>query len=104
MNTHLPAPRPPQTPRLEVPNGSTGYNTWMPHTWPEGGPSQTIPGFSHFEAAAQKRVDFDRDSVDDELTAMSNTLLGQQFLEMDRVITFDGTNFAMDMNEWQNMG
>lgn len=30
---------------------------------------------------------------EDELTAMSHILLGQQFLEMDRVITFDGTDF-----------
>ncbi|KAJ5299788.1 hypothetical protein N7476_011345 [Penicillium atrosanguineum] len=30
---------------------------------------------------------------DDELTAMSHMLLGQQFLEMDRVITLDGTDF-----------
>jgi hypothetical protein len=30
---------------------------------------------------------------DDELTAMSHMLLGQQFLEMDRVITLDGTGF-----------
>lgn len=39
---------------------------------------------------------------DDELTAVSNMLLGQQFLEMDRVITFDGTNFALEMSGWQN--
>jgi hypothetical protein len=30
---------------------------------------------------------------EDELTAMSHILLDQQFLEMDRVITFDGTDF-----------
>ena len=30
---------------------------------------------------------------DDELTAMSHMLLGNQFLEMDRVITLDGTEF-----------
>jgi hypothetical protein len=40
------------------------------------------------------------DLVEDELTAMSNILLGQQFLEMDRVITFDGTNFNYDMGRW----
>lgn len=33
---------------------------------------------------------------DDELTAMSHMLLGQQFLEMDRVITLDGTDFYYD--------
>ena len=31
--------------------------------------------------------------VEDELSAMSNILLGQQFMEMDRVIPFDGTDF-----------
>lgn len=30
---------------------------------------------------------------EDELTAMSHMLLGQQFLEMDRVITLNGTDF-----------
>jgi hypothetical protein len=39
---------------------------------------------------------------EDELTAMSDMLLGQQFLEMDRVITFDSANFALDMSGWQN--
>jgi hypothetical protein len=46
---------------------------------------------------------YDAESVEDELTVMSNVLLGQQFLEMDRVITFDGTNFAIDMNSWQSL-
>jgi hypothetical protein len=39
--------------------------------------------------------------MDDELTAMSHILLGQQFLEMDRVITLDGTDF--DIDNWGNM-
>jgi hypothetical protein len=33
------------------------------------------------------------ENAEDGLTAMSNMLLSQQFLEMDRVITFDGTDF-----------
>jgi hypothetical protein len=33
------------------------------------------------------------ENAEDGLTAMSNILLSQQFLEMDRVITFDGTDF-----------
>lgn len=41
--------------------------------------------------------------MDDELTAMSHILLGQQFLEMDRVITLDGTDFDINMNAWGNM-
>lgn len=48
-------------------------------------------------------IDYDSVSVDDELTAMSNALLGQQFLEMDRVITYDGTNFAIDLDGWSGM-
>ena len=41
------------------------------------------------------------ETVEDELTAMSNLLLGQQFLEMDRVIPFDGTNFNyQEMCNW----
>ncbi|KAG4436263.1 hypothetical protein IFR05_008245 [Cadophora sp. M221] len=51
----------------------------------------------------QPNIDFDSVSVDDELTAMSNALLGQQFLEMDRVITYDGTNFAIDLDGWPSM-
>jgi hypothetical protein len=38
--------------------------------------------------------------VEDELSAMSNILLGQQFMEMDRVIPFDGTDF--DYQETHN--
>lgn len=33
---------------------------------------------------------------DDELSLISHTLLGQQFLEMDRVISFDDTTFVLD--------
>lgn len=42
------------------------------------------------------------ETMDDELTAMSHILLGQQFLEMDRVITLDGTDFEMS-GAWGNM-
>lgn len=45
----------------------------------------------------------DNESVDDELTAMSHILLGQQFMDMDRVITFEDANFALDMSHWQDM-
>jgi hypothetical protein len=43
----------------------------------------------------------EHNSVEDELTAMSHVLLGQQFLEMDRVITFHETNFALDYGAWE---
>lgn len=36
-------------------------------------------------------------AADDELTLMSNVLLGHQFSQMDRVITLDGTDFTWDM-------
>lgn len=40
---------------------------------------------------------------DDELTLMSNVLLDQQFSDLDRVITLDGTNFAFDMSYWGHL-
>jgi len=51
----------------------------------------------------QQNIDYDSVSVDDELTAMSDALLGQQFLEMDRVITYQGTNFAIGLDGWPSM-
>ena len=40
------------------------------------------------------------ENIEDELTAMSHNLFGQQFLELDRVITLEGTDFDFDMNHW----
>jgi hypothetical protein len=40
---------------------------------------------------------------DDELTAISHTLLGNDFMEMDRVITFDGTDFSMNLGGWGSL-
>jgi hypothetical protein len=40
---------------------------------------------------------------EDELTLMSNVLLDQQFSDLDRVITLDGTDFAFDMSYWGSM-
>ncbi|KAL1968631.1 hypothetical protein VTN77DRAFT_1457 [Rasamsonia byssochlamydoides] len=40
----------------------------------------------------------DKNTTEDELTMMSNVLLGQQFSELDRVITLDGTDFAFDLS------
>ena len=37
---------------------------------------------------------------EDELTAMSDGLLDQSFLELDRVITLDGTDFNFDISYW----
>lgn len=48
-------------------------------------------------------MNYPGEMMDDELTAMSHVLLGQQFLEMDRVITLDGTDFDIDMSSWGNM-
>jgi hypothetical protein len=40
------------------------------------------------------------ETIEDELSAMSHSLLGQQFLELDRVITLEGTDFDFDMSNW----
>lgn len=37
----------------------------------------------------------------DELAEMSQVLLDNQFAEMDRVFTLDGTDFAIDMDGWE---
>lgn len=79
-------------------------DTWIPHTWHDEQLSRGISKVPDYGTRLQKPMDYDRESVDDDLTAMSSALLGQQFLEMDRVITFDGTNFSMDINGWQNIG
>jgi len=53
------------------------------------------------------RGPIERDSGDDvlqdELSVMSQLLLGQQFLEMDRVITLEGTDFDFNVNSWGNL-
>ncbi|MAD87696.1 MAG: hypothetical protein CL912_32450 [Deltaproteobacteria bacterium] len=76
------------------------------HEWQNFHNPQTM-GLSSGMQASQNNmppnIDYDSVSVDDELTAMSNALLGQQFLEMDRVITYDGTNFAIDLDGWSGM-
>jgi hypothetical protein len=41
-----------------------------------------------------------RKLAEDELTAMSDGLLGQSFSELDRVITLDGTDFNYDISRW----
>lgn len=41
-----------------------------------------------------------RELTEDELTAMSDGLLGQSFSELDRVITLDGTDFNYDISHW----
>lgn len=52
---------------------------------------------------AMMNMNFPGEIMDDELTAMSHILLGQQFLEMDRVITLDGADFDIEMSAWGNM-
>jgi hypothetical protein len=78
-----------------------------PNAWPSlpSYPPMTgdLPSTTRLRNGSQTNGAYDAESVEDELTVMSNMLLGQQFLEMDRVITFDGTNFAIDMNNWQSM-
>jgi hypothetical protein len=43
------------------------------------------------------------DVLQDELSVMSQLLLGQQFIEMDRVITLEGTDFDFNVNSWGNL-
>src|ERR1700728_250123 len=43
-----------------------------------------------------------RHAVEDQLTAMSQILFDQQFLELDQVITLEGTDFNFEMNNWRN--
>jgi hypothetical protein len=52
-------------------------------------------GISNTEGSGQ--------TPEDELTLMSNVLLDQQFSDLDRVITLDGTDFAFDMSYWGSM-
>lgn len=88
-----------RTPRTSISN--LGNHEWqtLHNSQPVGMPSNMqVP-----HNTMQPNIDYDSVSVDDELTAMSNTLLGQQFLEMDRVITYDGTNFAIDLDGWPSM-
>ena len=48
-------------------------------------------------------INYPGEIMDDELTAMSHILLGQQFLEMDRVITLDEADFNIEMSAWGSM-
>lgn len=41
--------------------------------------------------------------VQDELSVMSQVLLGQPFLELDRVITLEGTDFEFNANNWATL-
>ncbi|KAH7314333.1 fungal-specific transcription factor domain-containing protein [Rhexocercosporidium sp. MPI-PUGE-AT-0058] len=88
-----------RTPRTSISNLGN-------HEWQTFHNSQPIGMASNMQVSQnnmQPNIDYDSVSVDDELTAMSNALLGQQFLEMDRVITYDGTNFAIDLDGWSGM-
>lgn len=40
---------------------------------------------------------YDHFPQNDELTAISHTLLGNEFMELDRIITLDGTSFSLDI-------
>ncbi|KAH7391643.1 fungal-specific transcription factor domain-containing protein [Cadophora sp. MPI-SDFR-AT-0126] len=88
-----------RTPRGSITN--LGNHEWQNF---QSSQSMGLPSNMHIaQNNMQPNIDYDSVSVDDELTAMSNALLGQQFLEMDRVITYDGTNFAIDLDGWSGM-
>lgn len=89
---------------VRTPRGS--ITTLGNHEWQNYHNSQSMGTGSNIQVPhnnMQPTIDYDSVSVDDELTAMSNALLGQQFLEMDRVITYDGTNFAIDLDGWPSI-
>jgi hypothetical protein len=67
----------------------------------EGGSTGGNPG--GINNSGLVNMNYPGEIMDDELTAMSHILLGQQFLEMDRVITLDGTDFDIDMSNWGDM-
>ncbi|KAL2071097.1 hypothetical protein VTL71DRAFT_12332 [Oculimacula yallundae] len=88
-----------RTPRASISNIDN-------HEWQAFSGFQPMTMSSNLHASQnmmQPNVEHDSVSVDDELTAVSNVLLGQQFLEMDRVITYDGTNFAIDLDGWPSL-
>lgn len=102
---------PRQAQRLRQPSASAQFNG--PSGWPSQYGSES-PGTNLMVNMASPNgmedpnsgamgINFGGEMVDDELSAMSHILLGQQFMDMDRVITLDGTNFAIDLNNWQNI-
>ena len=49
-----------------------------------------------YQAQPRHTIPSTASGSDDELSMISHTLLGQQFLEMDRVISFDDTTFVLE--------
>lgn len=61
-------------------------------------PSTTLA--NHMLNSSMTGMPYTNENIEDELAMMSNDLLGQQFQQMDRVITYDGTDFAFDLSNW----
>ena len=82
---------------------------FMPQV-PETPPSLTDMSISHMvenrsesEATGRLIGIGERDEIlQDELSVMSQLLLGQQFLDLDRVITLEGTDFDFNVGTWGN--
>jgi hypothetical protein len=94
--TSNPPPQPPYKPY--------GFNIGVQASQPVG---MAASGTGHenvrdIDSTRSISVSSERNAVEDQLTAMSQILLGQQFLELDRVITLEGTDFNFDMNNWGN--
>lgn len=51
----------------------------------------------------QGQPSLENDPWGDELAAMSQALLDQQFADMDRVFTLSGTDFTFDISGWDAM-
>jgi hypothetical protein len=60
-------------------------------------------GHEHVVSGDLRAVNGDDEIVQDELSVMSQVLLGQPFLELDRVITLEGTDFDFEANNWGNI-
>jgi len=75
------------------PSPQTHITTPSPTT---GRPMLRPPSMSH----TFNNLPFEHFPQNDELTAISHTLLGNEFMELDRIITLDGTDFSLDIGTW----
>ena len=82
----------------QMPYFPPGIATSSP-TFPNGGPHNPMyrqPSMSH----GYNNMGYAQN--EDELTAISHTLLGTEFLGLDRVITLNDTDFSMNFAGWEN--
>ncbi|KAK2746163.1 hypothetical protein FQN55_005792 [Onygenales sp. PD_40] len=73
------------------PSQTRGLSSYPPLSTTTRPSSQLPPQYQHQHQPADLPT-----NKEDELSLISHVLLGQQFLEMDRVISFDDTTFVLD--------